>query len=263
MTISFRPGTVVLVVQAHPDDETFTTAAATLAAKQAGCTVHLRIFTGGEGYGAELTPAGLARARERKAAMLDAAVPQLGIDDWDYLGSPDRWNDTPEAPERTIAAADLDDLTATLLPTIEALRPDVILTVGPDGLTGHPDHIACHHATLAAARAATVSPRAVLGAFLPADDIRAAEERASELYGRPIGAGRLVGRRPQNAVTITAGADATGRRKAALEVYVPGLGTRPQEDLPAAFPDGEAVLIRLVFDHAGWDRDRFELLLGE
>lgn len=259
-SFSFPPGGVVLVVHAHPDDETFTTAAATAAAREAGCTVHLRIFTGGEGHGAELTPEGLARARERKAAMLDAATPLIGIDDWDYLTAPDRWNDTPEAPERTIAAADPAELTATVRPAIEEFRPDVILTVGPDGLTGHPDHIACHHATLAAARAAAVPPSAVLGAVVHADDIIAARHRAGELYGREVGSDRLTGRRPTDPIAITAAPSSVDRRRAALDAYVPGLGTIPESDLPAAFPDGEAILMRLVFDRAGWERDLFEPL---
>jgi LmbE family N-acetylglucosaminyl deacetylase len=44
-------GAVVLVVHAHPDDEVFATGAATIAAQRAGASVHLRLFTGGEGRG--------------------------------------------------------------------------------------------------------------------------------------------------------------------------------------------------------------------
>ncbi|MBO0703523.1 MAG: PIG-L family deacetylase, partial [Candidatus Dormibacteraeota bacterium] len=39
---------VVLVIHAHPDDEVFATGAATIAARSAGASVHLRLFTGGE-----------------------------------------------------------------------------------------------------------------------------------------------------------------------------------------------------------------------
>lgn len=262
-TFSFTPGSVVLVVHAHPDDETFATAAATSAAHDAGCTVHLRIFTGGEGYGAELTPAGLADARERKKAMLDQAAPHIGIDGWDYLTSPGRWNDTPDAPERTIAAARPEELAAVVLPAIDALRPDVILTVGPDGLTGHPDHIACHHATLAAARAAAAPPRLVLGAVVSADDVLAARAAARDLYGRDVGSAHLIGRPAQNAVRITADENSAQRRRAALNAYLPGLGTTPEQELPATFPDGESALMRLLFDHAGWNHDIFEPMIGE
>jgi LmbE family N-acetylglucosaminyl deacetylase len=44
---------------------------------------------------------------------------------------------------------------------LETMRPDIVLTVGSDGLTGHPDHIACHNAVaraLASARCWTDDP---------------------------------------------------------------------------------------------------------
>ena len=152
-------GAVVLVVHAHPDDEVFATGAATIAAKEAGARVHHRIFTGGEGRARGTSLPDLEAARRRKEARLAVSARLLGIDAWAYLTEPGRWTDTPHAPERTIATTSLDELAAPVAQAIESLRPDVLLTVGPDGLTDHPDHIACHDTVRHALTQSAHTPR--------------------------------------------------------------------------------------------------------
>lgn len=157
-------GAIVLVVHAHPDDEGFATGPATIAAKAAGARTHLRLFRGGEGRASLLTPRGPANARRAKEARLAASSGLLGIDTWGYLTGPGHWTDTPHAPRQTISSADTTDLAAPVSKALEVLRPDMVLTVGPDGLTGHPDHIACHDAVTHALATAAHHPHVALGA---------------------------------------------------------------------------------------------------
>lgn len=250
---------VVLVVHAHPDDEVFATGAATIAAKAAGARTHLRLFTGGEGRRSLLTRAGLADARRAREARLATSAELLGIDTWDYLTEPGRWTDTPHAPARTISAADPADLVAPVRSALETLRPNIVLTVGPDGLTGHPDHIACHNAVAHALATTTHHPRVALGAVLDQRSVRSAAETARTLTGRRVGSGRVAGVPLDNSViTVTGPPGTEGRRRRALDAYVPDLATSSATDVDTELMGtGDSVLLRFVMDADGWAHDRF------
>ena len=88
-------------------------------------------------------PAELAVIREAEIA---AALEILGVTDH-------RWLDYPDGG---CAAVDAEDAVARIAAIIEEVRPDTVLTFGPDGGTGHPDHIAvCAWTQLAVIRANT------------------------------------------------------------------------------------------------------------
>lgn len=252
-------GAIVLVVHAHPDDEVFATGAATIAGNAAGARTHLRIFTGGEGRNSPLTPSGLAAARRAKEARLTASAELLGIDTWDHLTEPGRWTDTPHAPAETISAADITDLAAPVRTALETLRPDIVLTVGPDGLTGHPDHIACHNAVVHALATTTHHPRAALGAVLDHRAVTAAAETARAVTGRRIGSGRVTGvPLDSSVITVTGPPGTDERRRRALDAYVPGLGTSTATNVDTdLMGTADSVLLRFVLDTTGWTHDRF------
>lgn len=250
---------VVLVVHAHPDDEVFATGAATIAANAFGAKVHLRLFTGGEGRATGLRDPDLTEARQRKEKRLAASTTLLGIDDWAYLTEPGRWTDTPHAPERTIANASLGELVEPVMKAIETVRPDVLLTVGEDGLTGHPDHIACHHAVRLAHVQSAHRPRTALAAVLDRRAVVLAYRSASATLGRSVGSGRVTGTALDTAVVTAVGPSGTEqRRRQALDEYLPSLGTAAAGDLQAErVGSGDSALLRFVLDASGWDRDRF------
>ncbi|MFT4082935.1 MAG: PIG-L family deacetylase [Nocardioides sp.] len=254
---------VVLVVHAHPDDEVFATGAATIAAANAGATVHLRLFTGGEGRASELTTPALTAARLRKEESLAASTGLLGIHDWDYLAEPGRWHDTPQDAKRTIATASGEVLAGAVVEAIDALGPDVLLTVGPDGLTGHPDHVACHGAVRRALARSALPPRVALGAVLDRRAVERARHEAATTLGRTVGSGRAIGAALRPAVVTVTGPDGTAeRRRKALDRYVPGLGTAAYADLTdERVGSGDSVLLRFVRDVSGWDRDHFVRLV--
>ncbi|MEM9133040.1 MAG: PIG-L family deacetylase [Actinomycetota bacterium] len=127
----------LLAVWAHPDDESFLGAGAMhTTAAAGGRVVNLTLTLGEHGTAdpAAWPPERLAR---RRRAELDQALAHLGGAEAAFGGLVDG------------ACAELDDATgATLVAAaIEAHRPDLIVTFGPDGVTGHPDHQAVHRWT--------------------------------------------------------------------------------------------------------------------
>jgi LmbE family N-acetylglucosaminyl deacetylase len=126
-----RPATGTLLgVWAHPDDEAFLSAGLMAAARGAGERVVVATATRGESGTTD--PARwpldqLAQVREQELARSLAAV---GVREHRWLGHRD--GGLPEVP-RSAAVAQV----ATLL---EEIRPDTVVTFGPDGMTGHDDH---------------------------------------------------------------------------------------------------------------------------
>ena len=131
----------MLCVFAHPDDEQYGTAGALLACIERGIRVDLLCATRGEGGEisdpALATPATLATVREGE---LRTACDMLGIQPPRLLGYPDGG----------LARVDRNELVEKIVATILELRPRAVLTFDANGGYGHPDHIAIHHATVAA-----------------------------------------------------------------------------------------------------------------
>jgi LmbE family N-acetylglucosaminyl deacetylase len=120
----------VLGVWAHPDDETYLSAGIMAMAVDAGSRVVCVTATRGE-IGTpdpeRWPPTELARIRE---AELAAALATLGVDEH-------RWLDYPDGG---CAAVDPEEAVGRVLEIVDEVRPDTVLTFGPDGMTGHPDH---------------------------------------------------------------------------------------------------------------------------
>ena len=120
----------ILGVWAHPDDEAYLCAGLMAAARDAGHRVVSVTATLGEhgtGDPERWPPARLAPLR---AAELVAALDVLGVDDARWLG----YGDGGCATVPAAAAVE------RLVEVIREVQPDAILTFGPDGITGHPDH---------------------------------------------------------------------------------------------------------------------------
>ena len=123
----------LLAVFAHPDDETFRAGGTLALLVQAGVHVHLVTATRGEsgscGDPPLCNPEDLSIIREQE---LHCACAALGIAPPQVLSYPDG-KLQQVYPEALIAA---------ILAAIQESNPEVMLTFGPDGLSGHPDHIA-------------------------------------------------------------------------------------------------------------------------
>ncbi len=120
----------ILAVFAHPDDES-TVGAALAKYAAAGHEVYLAILTSGQAGNANTDiPKGpkLGQAREAEARC---AAKALGIHEPLLLGFQDG---------ATTSAQTQNEIARKLVEIFDQVRPDVVITWGPDGLTGHPDH---------------------------------------------------------------------------------------------------------------------------
>lgn len=144
-TIAQR-GERLVVVVAHPDDETFGCGSLIAAAALAGATVTVVCATAGELGESTMTVARheLGRIRERE---LHSAAAVLGAARVVLLGYTDSGFDGPAAPG-SLCAAPLDDVADRIAEELERLEPDVVLVL--DGSDGHRDHLAIRDAVRAA-----------------------------------------------------------------------------------------------------------------
>jgi N-acetyl-1-D-myo-inositol-2-amino-2-deoxy-alpha-D-glucopyranoside deacetylase len=162
----------LLLVHAHPDDETITCGITMARYVAQGAQVTLVTCTLGE-EGEVLVPelAHLAADREdrlgpHRIGELADAMAALGVTDHRFLGGPGRYRDsgmigTPanERPD-CFWRADLDEAASHLVPLIRELRPQVLVTYDEQGGYGHPDHIQAHRVALCAADLAARSEHA-------------------------------------------------------------------------------------------------------
>lgn len=126
-----NPYGTVLGIWAHPDDETYLCGGLMARAARAGDRVVCVTATRGElGSPDEARwPSGSALAEVRTAEM-EAALEILGVHEHQWL----------DYPDGGCADVDQEEAVRRVAEIIEQVRPDTVLTFGPDGMTGHPDH---------------------------------------------------------------------------------------------------------------------------
>jgi LmbE family N-acetylglucosaminyl deacetylase len=123
----------LLAVLAHPDDETFRPGGTLALLAQRGIKVHVLTLTHGEagscGEPPLCTPDELPSVRERELRCASAA---LGIQQPRLL----------DYADGHLHEADTETMIAHILSVVNEVRPQVLLSFGTDGLSGHLDHIA-------------------------------------------------------------------------------------------------------------------------
>ncbi|MFC7448556.1 N-acetyl-1-D-myo-inositol-2-amino-2-deoxy-alpha-D-glucopyranoside deacetylase [Rhodococcus daqingensis] len=156
----------LLLVHAHPDDETLTTGGTIARYAAEGARVSVLTCTlGEEGEVIGERWAGLVADRADQLGgyrilELTAALERLGADGPRFLGGAGRWRDsgmagTPSAANpRAFVNADPEEAVAALVAAIRELRPHVVVCYDPEGGYGHPDHVQAHHFTMTAFDAA-------------------------------------------------------------------------------------------------------------
>jgi N-acetyl-1-D-myo-inositol-2-amino-2-deoxy-alpha-D-glucopyranoside deacetylase len=154
-------GRRLLLVHAHPDDESIGTGATIARYAAEGAEVTLVTCTLGE-LG-EVIPAELGylagdgdRLGAHRIGELAAACAALGITGQRFLGGPGRWrdsgmmglpdNDSPDC----FWQADMAMAAAELAGIIREVRPQVLISYDANGFYGHPDHIQAHRVSRAA-----------------------------------------------------------------------------------------------------------------
>jgi N-acetyl-1-D-myo-inositol-2-amino-2-deoxy-alpha-D-glucopyranoside deacetylase len=162
-----QPSHRLLLVHAHPDDETINNGATMAGYISQGAAVTLVTCTRGE-EGEVLVPslAHLGAAQDNtlgtyRETELDAAMKQLGVTDHLFLGEPNlKYRDSgmmgtpPNDNPGSFWQADLDEVAGKLVKIIRDRKPQVLLTYDDYGGYGHPDHIKAHQVAMRAAQLA-------------------------------------------------------------------------------------------------------------
>lgn len=166
----------MLLIHAHPDDESIATGITMAKYASLGAQVTLVTCTLGE-EGEILLPdiAHLAADKddklgEHRQAELGEAMKILGISDWRLLGGAGRFRDSgmigtqPNENPACFWRTDLLEASVELVKIIRETRPQVAITYDDFGSYGHPDHLQANRIThYAAALAAVPSFKPELG----------------------------------------------------------------------------------------------------
>jgi N-acetyl-1-D-myo-inositol-2-amino-2-deoxy-alpha-D-glucopyranoside deacetylase len=156
------PQRSLLLVHAHPDDETIVTGGTMARYAAEGARVTLVTCTRGE-HG-EIVPPDLQHLGTGKPLAdvrigeLAAAMAALRVSDHRFLGPyEDSGMMGVEENERPTAfwRADLEEAARQLAAVVDEVRPQVVVTYDANGGYGHPDHIQAHRVTLLALDRAT------------------------------------------------------------------------------------------------------------
>ncbi|MFF3335136.1 N-acetyl-1-D-myo-inositol-2-amino-2-deoxy-alpha-D-glucopyranoside deacetylase [Streptomyces sp. NPDC002888] len=153
------PARRLLLVHAHPDDESINNGATMARYVTEGARVTLVTCTLGE-LG-EVIPPNLQHLSgsalgEYRLGELGAALRELGVEDFRQLGGPGRYQDSgmmglpDNDDESSFWQADVDGAAGHLVEVILEVRPQVIVTYDDHGGYGHPDHIQAHRVAMRA-----------------------------------------------------------------------------------------------------------------
>ena len=174
----------LLLVHAHPDDETINNGATMAMYAALGADVTLVTCTRGE-EGEVLVEEHSHKAAahddllgEHRVIELADAMKALGVSDHRFLGAPHKqYRDSgmmdtePNNRDDSFWKADFEEATRDLVDVIDEVKPHVLITYDEFGGYGHPDHIQAHRVAMAAAEKSSwdiqkiywnVTPRSVI-----------------------------------------------------------------------------------------------------
>ncbi|MFI0903830.1 N-acetyl-1-D-myo-inositol-2-amino-2-deoxy-alpha-D-glucopyranoside deacetylase [Streptomyces sioyaensis] len=219
------PSRRLLLVHAHPDDESINNGVTMARYAAEGAQVTLVTCTRGEE--GEVIPPELAHlAPDRddtlgpyRVGELAAAMAALGVTDHRFLGGPGRYRDSGMmgAPQNErpdcFWQAPLDEAAAELVAVIREVRPQVMVTYDPHGGYGHPDHIQAHRVAM-----------------------RGAELAAAADFRPELGGSHAIGKIYWNCNPRSAVEEGFARLHAAGHTF-PGIASA--DDVPGVVPDAE------------------------
>ncbi|WP_240136640.1 N-acetyl-1-D-myo-inositol-2-amino-2-deoxy-alpha-D-glucopyranoside deacetylase [Streptomyces sp. MUM 178J] len=220
------PARRLLLVHAHPDDESINNGAT--MARYAAEGVHVTLVTCTMGEEGEVIPGDLAylapdrddRLGPHRVGELAAAMKELGVEDHRFLGGAGRFRDSgmmglpqnrrPDAFWNT----EVDEAAPYLVEVIRSVRPQVMITYDPRGGYGHPDHIQAHRVAM-----------------------RSAELAAERAFRRDLGDAHTIAKVYWNRVPRTVAEEGFARLREAAVGSFPGIADIG--DIPGVVDDSE------------------------
>jgi N-acetyl-1-D-myo-inositol-2-amino-2-deoxy-alpha-D-glucopyranoside deacetylase len=194
-------GIRILLVHAHPDDETINNGATMALYADKGAQVTLITCTRGE-EGEVLVP-GLAHLAsgdqdqlgQHRETELALAMKALGITDYRFLGAPSvKFRDSgmmgtePNNRPDVFWQADLETAAKILVEVIDEIKPHILITYDEFGGYGHPDHIQAHRVAMRASELSTWQIQKIYWNTMPKSVIAQGMEKMKEIGSDFFGA---------------------------------------------------------------------------
>ena len=191
----------LLLVHAHPDDETINNGATMAMYAALGAQVTLVTCTRGE-EGEVLVEEHSHKAAthddllgEHRVLELAEAMKALGVTDHRFLGAPHtQYRDSgmmgtePNERADNFWKADFDVATEYLVSVIEDVKPHVLITYDEFGGYGHPDHIQAHRVAMAASAKSSWNIEKIYWNVMPRSVIQQGIDSMKELGSDFFGA---------------------------------------------------------------------------
>ena len=190
----------ILLVHAHPDDETINNGATMALYAALGAQVTLITCTRGE-EGEVLTPelTHLASSEtdslgEHREIELTHAMKALGVTDFRFLAEGEgKYRDSgmmgtePNNRPDVFWQADLEEASDYLVKVIEEVKPHILITYDEIGGYGHPDHIQAHRVAMRASEKSKWQIQKIYWNTMPksvlAESMAKMKELGSDFFG--------------------------------------------------------------------------------
>ena len=229
-------GIRILLVHAHPDDETINNGATMALYADRGAQVTLVTCTRGE-EGEILVP-GLSHLASTEQDLLGLhreteladAMKALGITDYRFLGSPTtKFRDSgmmgtdPNNRPDVFWQADLDAAATILVDVIEEVKPHILITYDEIGGYGHPDHIQAHRVAMRASELSTWQIQKIYWNTIPKSVIAQGMEKMKEIGSDFFGAESIddvpFAKDDEFVTTLINGSDYVESKMAAMKAH--------------------------------------------
>ncbi len=229
-------GIRILLVHAHPDDETINNGATMALYADRGAQVTLVTCTRGE-EGEVLVP-GLSHLASTEQDLLGShretelalAMKALGISDYRFLGAPStKFRDSgmmgtePNNRPDVFWQADLDTAAKILVDVIEEVKPHILITYDEIGGYGHPDHIQAHRVAMRASELSSWQIQKIYWNTIPKSIIAQSMEKMKEIGSDFFGAESIddvpFAKDDEFVTTLIDGAEYVDSKMAAMKAH--------------------------------------------
>jgi N-acetyl-1-D-myo-inositol-2-amino-2-deoxy-alpha-D-glucopyranoside deacetylase len=229
-------GIRILLVHAHPDDETINNGATMALYADRGAQVTLVTCTRGE-EGEVLVP-GLSHLASTEQDLLGShretelalAMKALGISDYRFLGAPStKFRDSgmmgtePNNRPDVFWQADLDTAAKILVDVIEEVKPHILITYDEIGGYGHPDHIQAHRVAMRASELSSWQIQKIYWNTIPKSVIAQSMEKMKEIGSDFFGAESIddvpFAKDDEFVTTLIDGAEYVDSKMAAMKAH--------------------------------------------
>ena len=232
----------VLLVHAHPDDETINNGATMALYAELGAAVTLVTCTRGE-EGDILVPelthlaSGASdKLGEHRITELADAMRELGITDHRFLAEGKKvYRDSgmmgtdPNNRPDVFWQADIEEATKYLVDVIDEVKPHVLITYDEIGGYGHPDHIQAHRIAMLAAEKSSWQIQKIYWNTMPksviAESMAKMKELGSDFFGAESVNDLPFAKDDQFVTTLIDGNSQVDKKMAAMKAHVTQIST--------------------------------------